>query len=90
MLFENVWAARFTDALRNANAELILNERIPRTVIEEALAAALVEALEEEMDDEELMEALEEAELLDRSRRRRRGPPGRSCGPWRSRRRRGW
>jgi uncharacterized membrane protein len=48
MLFENVWATRFTDALRNANAELIMNERIPRTVIEMAVAAALEAALDEE------------------------------------------
>jgi hypothetical protein len=35
MLFENTWATRFRDALVNANAELVLNERIPRAVIEE-------------------------------------------------------
>lgn len=46
MLFENVWATRFADALRNANAEIIFNERIPRAVIEEALAVALVEAVD--------------------------------------------
>jgi len=39
MLFENTWARTFVDALRNANAELIFNERIPRQVIEEVLAA---------------------------------------------------
>ena len=39
MLFENTWARTFVDALRNANAELIFNERIPRKVIEEVLAA---------------------------------------------------
>jgi hypothetical protein len=38
MLFENVWATRFADALRGANAELILNERIPRAVIDELIA----------------------------------------------------
>jgi hypothetical protein len=38
MLFENAWAARFADALRNANGELILNERIPRAVIEELIS----------------------------------------------------
>jgi hypothetical protein len=40
MLFENTWAARFAGALRNANAELILNERIPRAVIDEVMAGA--------------------------------------------------
>jgi Family of unknown function (DUF6325) len=38
MLFENTWAARFAEAMRNANGELILNERIPRAVIEELIA----------------------------------------------------
>jgi uncharacterized membrane protein len=40
MLFENVWATRFRDAVLNAGGELVLNERIPRTVIEEVAAAA--------------------------------------------------
>jgi hypothetical protein len=40
MLFENTWAARFAGALRNANAELILNERIPHAVVEEVPAGA--------------------------------------------------
>ena len=38
MLFENTWAAKFADALRNANGELVLNERIPRQVIDELIA----------------------------------------------------
>ena len=38
LLFENAWATRFAEALRNANGELILNERIPRTVIDELIA----------------------------------------------------
>jgi Family of unknown function (DUF6325) len=38
MLFENTWAARFAEALRNAGAELILNERVPRAVIDELIA----------------------------------------------------
>jgi hypothetical protein len=38
MLFENTWAARFAEAMRNANGELILNERIPRAVIDELIA----------------------------------------------------
>jgi hypothetical protein len=38
LLFENVWATRFADAVRNANGQLILNERIPRAVIDELIA----------------------------------------------------
>jgi hypothetical protein len=38
MLFENTWAAKFAEAMRNANGELILNERIPRAVIDELIA----------------------------------------------------
>ena len=44
MLFENTWATRFVDAVLRANGELVLNERIPRRVIEEVLAAAPVPA----------------------------------------------
>jgi hypothetical protein len=65
MLFENVWATRFVDALRNANAELIFSERIPRALIEEAVAAAMVEEMDEELaqlEDEEMDEELAEAE----------------------------
>src|SRR5262245_51950401 len=40
MLFENTWATRLVDAVLRANGELVLNERIPRRVIEEVLAAA--------------------------------------------------
>jgi hypothetical protein len=36
MVFENVWATRFVDAVANAGGEVILNERIPRAIIEEA------------------------------------------------------
>jgi hypothetical protein len=39
MLFENVWATRFRDAVVNAQGELLLHERVPRAVIEELLAA---------------------------------------------------
>jgi hypothetical protein len=39
MLFENTWATRFADAVHNAKGEVVLNERIPRVVIEELLAA---------------------------------------------------
>jgi hypothetical protein len=38
MLFENTWATRFADALRNAGGELVLNERIPRAAIDELIA----------------------------------------------------
>lgn len=38
MLFENVWATKFVDALRNANGQLVLSERIPRAVIDELIA----------------------------------------------------
>jgi hypothetical protein len=40
MLFENTWATRFVDAVLRANGELVLNERIPRRVVDEVLAAA--------------------------------------------------
>lgn len=39
MLFENAWAARFAQAVRNARGEVLLNERIPHAVIEEVAAA---------------------------------------------------
>jgi hypothetical protein len=38
MLFENSWATRFRDALVNANAELVLSERIPRAAVEKLMA----------------------------------------------------
>ena len=44
LLFENTWATRFRDALVNANAELVLNERIPRAVIDELTADAVAAA----------------------------------------------
>ena len=44
LLFENVWATKFADAMRNANGELILNERIPRAVIDELIASATATA----------------------------------------------
>jgi uncharacterized membrane protein len=39
MLFENVWAARFAQAVRDAKGEVLLNERIPHAVIDEVVAA---------------------------------------------------
>jgi hypothetical protein len=38
MLFENLWARRFAQAVRDAKGEVLLNERIPHAVIEEVLA----------------------------------------------------
>jgi uncharacterized membrane protein len=38
LLFENTWATKFADALRNANGQLILSERVPRAVIDELIA----------------------------------------------------
>ncbi len=40
MLFENTWAAKFVNAVLNANGQVILNERIPRAVIEAAIEAS--------------------------------------------------
>ena len=40
MLFENTWATRFVDAVSNARGEVVLNERIPRAVIQEVTATA--------------------------------------------------
>ena len=40
LLFENAWATRFVQAVLNANGEVLLNERIPRVVIDAALAEA--------------------------------------------------
>jgi hypothetical protein len=39
MLFENTWATRFAQAVRDAQGEVLLNERIPHQVIVEVLAA---------------------------------------------------
>ncbi len=39
MLFENVWAKRFTDAVVSTNGRVVLNERIPRAVIDALIAA---------------------------------------------------
>ena len=43
MLFENVWAGRFAQAVRNAGGEVFLNERIPHATVvavQQALLAA--------------------------------------------------
>ena len=34
MLFENVWAARFAKAVRNANGQVVMNVRLPNDVVE--------------------------------------------------------
>ena len=49
LLFENTWATQFVEALRNANGELIMIERVPRAVIDELIAelgAASKQAIE--------------------------------------------
>ncbi len=43
MLFENVWAARFTQAIRSAEGRVLMNVRIPNNVVE-AVRQSLVEA----------------------------------------------
>jgi hypothetical protein len=42
LLFENVWAARFVDAVANAKGEVIVSERIPRGMVDEMLATEAV------------------------------------------------
>ena len=42
LLFENTWATRFAQAVRSASGEVLINERIPRAVIEELVATAAV------------------------------------------------
>jgi hypothetical protein len=39
MLFENIWATDFRDAVLHANGELLLSERIPSSVINEVMTA---------------------------------------------------
>jgi hypothetical protein len=41
MLFENAWATRFRDALLNANGQLVLNERIPKVIIDQLVAESV-------------------------------------------------
>jgi uncharacterized membrane protein len=47
LVFENVWAARFAEAVRNADGQLLANERIPHDVVEAALAYAAEGSREE-------------------------------------------
>ena len=44
MLFEHVWATRFAAAVRAADGELVLSERIPHAVVAEARASLLAAA----------------------------------------------
>jgi hypothetical protein len=44
LLFENTWASRFAEAFRQAKGEVVLNERVPRAVVEELLATVGAEA----------------------------------------------
>ena len=37
LLFENLWAVKFVEAVLRADGRLIMQERIPRDVVEEAL-----------------------------------------------------
>jgi hypothetical protein len=46
LVFENVWATRFAEAVRNADGQLVANERIPYDVVQAALAYAASEAEE--------------------------------------------
>lgn len=39
MLFEHTWATAFRDAVLSSNGQLLLSERIPHSVVEEAMAA---------------------------------------------------
>jgi translation initiation factor IF-2 len=47
LVFENVWATRFAEAVRNADGQLIANERIPYDIVQAAMAYAAAESGEE-------------------------------------------
>ena len=40
LVFENVWAAKFAEAVRNADGQLLANERIPHDIVQAAMEAA--------------------------------------------------
>lgn len=40
LVWENVWATRFADAVRAANGQVLANERIPHAIVEEVLQAS--------------------------------------------------
>lgn len=44
LVFENVWAARFAEAVRNAEGRVLMNVRIPHQAVAAALEAAFVPA----------------------------------------------
>jgi hypothetical protein len=46
LVFENVWATRFAEAVRNADGQLIANERIPHDIVQAALAYAAADGEE--------------------------------------------
>jgi len=41
LVWENVWAARFAEAVRSAGGQVIANERIPHALVEAALTLGL-------------------------------------------------
>jgi hypothetical protein len=41
MLFEDIWAIKLQNAILNAHGKLILSDRIPHSVVEQALAASV-------------------------------------------------
>lgn len=43
MLFENTWATRFRDAILDASGEVVLNERIPKSVVDEMVGMDALE-----------------------------------------------
>ena len=47
LVFENVWATRFAQAVLNADGRLVANERIPYDIVQAALAYAAAESGEE-------------------------------------------
>ncbi len=47
LVFENVWATRFAESVRNADGVLVANERIPYDVVQAALAYAAADSGEE-------------------------------------------
>jgi Family of unknown function (DUF6325) len=40
LVFEHTWATKLADAVRSAEGEVVFSERIPRDVVEKAVAAA--------------------------------------------------
>ena len=39
LLFENTWAARLSEAVRNSSGQVLISERLPRSVMEELAAS---------------------------------------------------